>query len=286
MSCVRNDPIAIIGSGCRFPGHANSPSKLWELLRNPQDLLRPIPDDIFNAHAFYHSNGQHHSCSNVKHSYLLADDGVHRRFDAQFFGIKPVEANVIDPQVRLLLETVYECIESAGLTIDGLRGTSTACFVGTMMGDYEQMQLRDLDSISTYHVLGTARSLMSNRISHCFDWHGPSMTIDTACSSSLIAVHQAVQVLRSGESKVAVAAGSSLILGPENYVSESKLHMLSPDSRSRMWDADANGYARGEGIAAIVLKTLADAEADGDHIECVIRETGINQDGRTKGITM
>lgn len=112
------------------------------------------------------------------------------------------------------------------------------------------------------------------------------MTIDTACSSSLVALHQAVQVLRSGDSRVAVAAGSNLILGPENYIGGSKLKMLSPDSRSRMWDADANGYARGEGIAAVVMKALSAALEDGDDIEYIIRETGINQDSRTIGITM
>ena len=112
------------------------------------------------------------------------------------------------------------------------------------------------------------------------------MTIDTVCSSSAVAIHQAVQSLRSGESGVAVAAGSNLILGPENYISESRLKMLSPTGRSRMWDKNADGYARGEGVAAIVLKTLSAALRDGDHIECLIRETGVNQDGRTKGITM
>ncbi|KAI1500224.1 polyketide synthase-like protein [Biscogniauxia marginata] len=127
---------------------------------------------------------------------------------------------------------------------------------------------------------------MSNRISYFFDWHGPSMTIDTACSSSLFAVHYAVQQLRSNGSRVAIAAGSNLLIDPITYITESKLQMLSPTGRSRMWDADADGYARGEGVAAIILKTLSAAEADGDHIECIIRETGVNQDGRTKGITM
>lgn len=115
---------------------------------------------------------------------------------------------------------------------------------------------------------------------------GPSLTIDTACSSSLVALHHAVQQLRFGQSRVAVAVGANLLLDVENFISESKLNMLSPEGRSRMWDVGANGYARGEGVAAVVLKTLADAEADGDHIECVIRGTAVNQDGRTTGMTM
>ena len=137
-----------------------------------------------------------------------------------------------------------------------------------------------------YFPTGTARSVVSNRISYFFDWRGPSMTIDTACSSSLVAVHQAVQTLRSGTSCVAIAAGTNLLLGPEAYIAESTFHMLSPQGRSRMWDAGADGYARGDGVGAVVLKRLGDAIADGDDIECVIRESGVNQDGRTRGITV
>ena len=148
------------------------------------------------------------------------------------------------------------------------------------------MLLRDLNTIPTYFATGTNRAIISNRVSYFFDWHGPSMTIDTACSSSMIAVHQGVQALRNGDSRVAVACGAQVILGHEMYIVESKLKMLSPTGRSRMWDADADGYGRGEGVAAIVLKRLADAIADGDHIECLIRETGANQDGFSNGITV
>lgn len=133
---------------------------------------------------------------------------------------------------------------------------------------------------------GTARSIMANRISYFFDWHGPCMTIDTACSSSLVALHHAVAAVRSGESRAAVAAGSNLCLNPEPYIAESKLKMLSPTGRSRMWDSQADGYARGDGVASVIVKTLSAALEDGDHIECIVRETGVNQDGRTKGITM
>ncbi|KAH9228729.1 hypothetical protein K456DRAFT_1846055 [Colletotrichum gloeosporioides 23] len=281
---TQNEPIAIIGTGCRFPGSCDSPSKLWELLENPRDLLKEIPDDRFSADGFYHPQNSHHGTSNVRHSYLLDEDL--RTFDAQFFGIKATEASSIDPQQRLLMETVYEALESAGLSVKRLQGSDTAVYVGVMSADFTEMLARDIEKYPTYFATGTARSILSNRLSYFFDWHGPSMTIDTACSSSLIALHQAVQVLRSGQSRVAVAAGSNLILGPEQYIAESKLQMLSPAGRSRMWDAEADGYARGEGIAAVVLKTLSQALADGDDIECIIRETGINQDGKTPGITM
>lgn len=156
-------------------------------------------------------------------------------FDGDFFGVKPVEAQAMDPQQRMLMEIVYEAMEASGLTLEGLMGSDTSVFVGVMCADYEALQLRDIDSMPTYFATGGARSILSNRISYFFDWHGPSMTIDTACSSSLVAVHQAVQALRSGESRIAVACGSNLILGPENYIMESKLHMLSPDGIGKMW---------------------------------------------------
>lgn len=284
MSAPRKEPIAIIGTSCRLPGGSDSPSKLWTLLEKPRDLLTKIPTDRFNADGFYHPNGLHHGTSNVRHAYLLSQD--HRNFDARFFGINDFEANAIDPQQRILLETVYEGLDAADLKLANLRSSDTAVYVGLMCGDYETMLLRDLDTVPTYHATDVARSIMANRISYFFDWHGPSMTIDTACSSSLVAVHQAVQSLRSGESKMAIAAGSNLILGPENYIAESKLQMLSPTGRCRMWDKDADGYGRSEGVVAVVLKTLRTAVMDGDHIECLIREPGVNQDGRTRGITM
>jgi hybrid polyketide synthase/nonribosomal peptide synthetase ACE1 len=280
-----NEPIAIVGSACRFPGGANQPSKLWQLLEHPTGVLKEIPESRFSVDGFYHPNGLHHGTTNVRHSYFLEDDI--RLFDAQFFGIKPVEANSIDPQQRLLMETVYEGLEAAGQSIRRLQGSQTAVFVGLMSSDYKDLLGNDQESYPTYFATGTAASILSNRVSYFFDWHGPSMTIDTACSSSLVALHQAVQLLRSGDgTKVALAAGTNLLLNPDQYIAESKLNMLSPDGRSRMWDEKANGYARGDGIAVVVLKRLSQALADGDHIECLIRETQINQDGKTKGITM
>ncbi|KAH7043968.1 polyketide synthase [Macrophomina phaseolina] len=280
----RNEPIAVIGSACQFPGHSTTPSKLWELLREPRDLLQTIPSDRFNAESWYHADSAHHGTSNVTKSYFLAEDP--KAFDSQFFNIPPKECEAIDPQQRLLMETVYDSLCAAGLSMESLRGSSTACYVGQMCDDWSGIMMRDWDSLPQYTATGISRSIMSNRVSYFFDWHGPSMTIDTACSSSLVAVHEAVQTLRSGDSNVAVACGANLILSPGMYIAESKLKMLSPDGRSRMWDEGANGYARGEGIAAVVLKTLSQALADGDHIECIVRETGFNQDGRTTGITM
>lgn len=279
-----NEPIAIIGSGCRFPGGVSSPSTLWSLLKEPRDLSSEIPSDRFSVDAFYHPDSKNHGTTYVRHSYFLSEDV--RQFDAPFFNISAREAESIDPQQRLLLETVYEAIERSGIRPTSLQGSSTGAFCGVMCDDYSQILARDLDRLPQYASTGIARNNISNRLSYFFDWNGPSMTIDTACSSSLVAVHLAVQALREGGCRTAVACGTNLIMSPIFYMSASRLNMLSPTGHSRMWDVHADGYARGEGVAAVVLKKLSDAIADGDHIESIIREANINQDGRTMGITM
>lgn len=212
MASQQSEPIAIVGSGCRFPGGANSPSALWKLLETPRDVSRDISQDRFDTTGYYHPDGSHHGTTNVRQAYLLQEDL--RVFDAGFFNISPNEADSIDPQQRLLLETVYEALESGGHTIDALRGSDTAVYVGTMGVDYNDTLLRDVNSLPTYFATGTNRAIIGNRISYFFDWHGPSMTIDTACSSSLIAVHQGVQALRTQESRVAVACGTQVIINP------------------------------------------------------------------------
>ena len=234
MGTEAQEPIAIVGSACHFAGSVTSPSKLWELLRSPRDLRSEIPDSRFNPDGFYHPNSAYHGHSNVRHAYLL-DEEV-SCFDAEFFGINPVEVKAIDPQQRFLMETVYEGLEAAGMTIESLRGSDTSVYVGVMCDDFAAMQVRDIQTIPTYFATGTGRSILANRVSYFFDWHGPSVSLDTACSSSLVAIHMAVQALRTGESRVSLACGSNLILGPENFIVESKLKMLSPDGRSRMWD--------------------------------------------------
>lgn len=285
-----SEPIAIIGSACRLPGGAVSPTSLWRILRDPPDLLTEIPPSRFKTSGFYHPSGSYHGHTNVRHAYLLNDSEstAVASFDASFFSIKPVEAKAMDPQQRFLLEVSYEALEAAGLSITDtkIRGSDTGVYVGVMFNDYATMLLRDQQSLPTYFATGTGSSILSNRLSHFYDWHGPSVTVDTACSSSLVAVHLAVQALRSGDCRMALACGTNLILGPEGFIIESKLNMLSPNGRSYMWDQRADGYARGEGVAALVLKPLSAALEDGDRIESVIRETGINQDGGTPGITV
>ncbi|KAM3552779.1 hypothetical protein ARSEF4850_007222 [Beauveria asiatica] len=282
---VVSEPIAIVGSAYRFPGGCNTPSKLWDLLRQPRDILKEIDPERLNLRRYYHADGETHGSTDVSNrAYTLEEDIS--RFDASFFGISPLEAASMDPQQRTLLEVVYESTESAGIPLDKLRGSLTSVHVGVMTTDWAQMQRRDPETMPQYTATGIASSIISNRISYVFDLKGASETIDTACSSSLVALHNAARALQSGDCEKAIVAGVNLILDPDPFIYESKLHMLSPDSRSRMWDAAANGYARGEGAAAVLLKTLGRALRDGDRIEGVVRSTYVNSDGLSSGLTM
>ena len=200
------EPIAVVGSACRFPGGASNPSKLWELLRAPRDVLKEFPKDRLNLGAFHDANGEYHGKTDVcNKGYILEEDS--RLFDAAFFNINPAEADAMDPQQRLALETVYESMEAAGYTLQQMQGTLTSVYLGVMTGDYQVIQERDPETMNRYHATGTAKSILSNRISYFFNLKGPSITIDTACSSSLVALHQAVQGIRNGDATQAIVAG-------------------------------------------------------------------------------
>ena len=281
---VPPEPIAIIGTGCKFAGSSSSPSRLWELLSKPRDVASRPPANRFNIDAYYHPDGGNHGTTSTTESYFMSEDIG--SFDASFFNISAAEAKILDPQQRLLLETVYESLEAAGLRLEALQGSRTGVFCGVMSADWEQILTLDNKVIPPYAATGMARNNLANRVSYFFDWTGPSMSIDTACSASLVAVHQAVAALHQGQCTLAAAVGVNLLLSPITYISTTKMQMLSPNGRSRMWDDKADGYARGEGIASVILKRLSDAISDGDPIECIIRATGVNQDGRSMGLTM
>jgi hybrid polyketide synthase/nonribosomal peptide synthetase ACE1 len=207
------EPIAVVGTGCRFPGGVDSTGKLWELLHQPRDLLRKVPPERrWKAEAFFHEDPEHHGTSNVQSSYFLDNDPA--EFDSNFFNIQPAEAEAIDPQQRMLMEVVYESLVDGGYSIEGLRGSDTTVIVGAMADDWSGALYRDWEMLPQYAATGMGRSIMSNRISYFFDWHGASLTLGTACSSSLVAVHLGIQAIRNGESRVAVVAGTNLILSP------------------------------------------------------------------------
>lgn len=276
-------PIAIIGTGCRLPGGLSNPSKLWEALLNPPDLVKDVPRDRFHWEGVYRADGAHNGIR-TKSAYWL-DENI-RHFDPHFFSISPYEAASMDPQQRLLLECVYEAMEAGGLTLESLRGSDTGVFVGQMFDDYHELAVTDPDASSGRMLTsGTVRSITANRVSHVFDFNGPSMCIDTACSSSMMAVHLAVESLRRGESRVAFACGVNLTMVPTVFKAGGKMGMFSPDGRSKMFDNSADGYGRGEGIGVLCLKPLDLAIKDGDLIECVIRQTGTNHDGHARTLT-
>ena len=222
-------PIAIIGSACRLPGGASSPSKLWKLLKDPKDVITEIPRDRFHWEGVYRPDALIGSIK-TNRGYFLQENI--RCFDPQFFGISPAEAVSLDPQHRLLLENVYEAIESAGLCLEDLQGADVGVFVGLMANEYYDNANFDVDASSGQILTtGTARSMASNRISYIFDFRGPSVSVDTACSSSLMAVQLAVASLRRGESTVAFVGGAHLNLNTHGFKALTRMNMISSDGR-------------------------------------------------------
>jgi acyl transferase domain-containing protein/thioesterase domain-containing protein/acyl carrier protein len=279
-----NEPLAIIGIGCRFPGGA-SPESFWNMLCAGTDAIREVPSDRWSIAAHYDPAPGRAGKSLSKWGGFIENID---RFDSGFFGISAREADSIDPQQRLLLEASWEAFEDGGQTLEELRSSNTGVFVGISTTDYAAMQIdRDGHNMTdVYTATGSACSIAANRISYCFDLRGPSIAIDTACSSALTACHVACQSLWHGDCSMAVVAGVNALLNQDNYIAFSRMSMLSPDGRCKAFDASANGFVRAEGVGAVVLKPLSNAQAEGDRIYAVIRGTAANQDGRTNGITL
>ncbi|KAJ5382959.1 hypothetical protein N7517_000870 [Penicillium concentricum] len=276
--------IAVIGMGCRFSGGANSVENFWQMLCDGRTGHGRVPTSRYEASGWHHPSHERKGAINHDSGFFLQEDPS--RFDAPFFSITAKEAEGMDPAQRLLLEVAYETFENSGIPIDTLPGSNTAVYSGSMTNDYELLSTRDIYDMPHNSATGNGRTMLANRLSWFFDLQGPSIMMDTACSSSLTAVHLAAQSLRSGECGMALVTGASLILHPNFTQRLSYMHMMSPDGISHSFDESANGYGRGEGIGAVLLKPLSAALADGDNIRAVIRGTGINQDGRTPGITL
>ncbi len=281
---ARREPIAIVGMACRFPGGADDPDSFWRLLVDGREAISEVPADRWNIDAVYDPDPDAPGKMSTRSAGFLGDV---TGFDPQFFGIAPREATSIDPQQRLLLEVAWEALENAGIAPDRLGGSRTGVFIGMTTSDYSTVQLdaNGLAGLDSYYASGAAHSIASGRLSYVLGLRGPSITLDTACSSSLVAVHLAVQNLRAGESRLALAGGVNLILSPENSIMLSKFRMMSPDGRCKAFDAAADGFGRGEGCGIVALKRLSDAKADGDRILAVIRGSAANQDGASSGLT-
>ena len=240
--------------------------------------------DRFNVNAFHSGTKTKLNTSKPRGGHFLRQDVA--EFDANFFSISETEASAMDPQARIMLEIAYEAFENAGLPLEKIAGTDTSCYIGNFTTDYREMLLRDPDFAPLYTLSGSGQELLSNRISWFYDLRGPNFTLGTACSSSLVALHQACQSIRTGESSVSIVGGSNLLLNPDMFMMLSNMQFLAQDGTCKSFDAKGDGYGRGEGFAAVIIKRVDHAVRDGDIIRAVIRGTGVNQDGKTKGITV
>ncbi|MFY1636502.1 amino acid adenylation domain-containing protein [Solwaraspora sp. WMMB335] len=280
-----SEKIAIIGIGCRLPGGASDYRTFWQNIVNGRDCITATPPDRYDVATLgSRDKSKPGRLVGGRGGYI---DGV-AEFDPAFFGISPREAEHMDPQQRKLLEVSWEALEDGGQKPAELAGRDIGVFVGAFTLDYKILQFADLsfETLAAHTATGTMMTMVSNRISYCFDFRGPSVSIDTACSSSLVAVHLARQSLLRGEIDLALAGGTLLHLTPQYTIAETKGGFLSPEGRSRTFDASANGYVRAEGVGVVALKRLPDALRDGDPIHAVIIGSGVNQDGRTTGITV
>ncbi len=266
--------------GCRFPG-ANNPTEFWKLLQDGVDAITDVPADRFKIDEYYDPELGRPGKMNSRWGGFISDVD---RFDADFFGITPREAESMDPQQRILLEIAYEALEDGGIPLERIAGSNTGVFIGIAHTDYADRLLVEGIDPTPYFGTGRSHSLAANRISYTFNLHGPSVALDTACSSSLVALHLACQSLRRGECDLALVGGVNLILAPMTSVAFSQAHMLSSDGRCKSFDASADGYVRSEGCGVVVLKRLSAAVRDGDVPAAVIRGSAMNEDGRTNGV--
>ena len=218
-------PIAVVGIGCRLPGGADNPEKLWQLLSEGRNAWSDVPSTRFNWDSFHHPNHDMQGTYNHRGGHFIDQDIA--AFDAKFFGIPPNEANAMDPKQRILLEIAYEALENAGIPLEKIQGSNTGVYIATFTHDYETMMLKDPQFLPNYLLTGIGQAILSNRISYVFDLKGPSITLDTACSGSLVALHQACQSLRSGESDIALAGGTNLILNPDIMIPMSLLRWVA-----------------------------------------------------------
>ena len=272
---TNNDPIAVIGMACRFPG-AKDTEDFWDMLSEGRDAIKDFPEDQRWDIKYLNDS------STITHGgYLKGID----MFDPQFFGISPREATQMDPQQRLLLEVSWEALEDAAIDPSSLKGKNAGVFMGVCSNDYARFSVGEKDMFDVYTGTGTSNSIVANRLSYILDLRGPSVAIDTACSSSLVAIHQACNSLRNGESSIAITGGVSLLLSSDTNTIFTQTGFLSTDGKCKTFDKDANGYVRGEGCGVLILKPLSEAVKDGDRILALIKGSAVNQDGKSNGLT-
>ena len=283
MPVSSQEPLAIVGIGCRLPGNSNDPESFWDLLIRGESAIREVPPDRWDIQRYYHPDVAVPIKMITKWGGFVEDVD---QFDASFFGISPREAQRIDPQQRWLLEVAWEALEDAAEKPEAWRGSRTGVFVGISSNEYGSIQMMGEADIDVHTNSGSTLSIASNRISYLYDFKGPSISVDTACSSALVAVNLACKSIWSGDCDAALAGGVNALLMPDSSIGFSKATMLSPSGQCFAFDARANGYVRGEGAGLVVIKSLKRAREDGDRIYALIRSAVVNQDGNTSSMTV
>jgi acyl transferase domain-containing protein/NAD(P)-dependent dehydrogenase (short-subunit alcohol dehydrogenase family) len=277
-------PIAIIGSSCRFPG-AEGTDAYWNLLRDGVDAIREVPAERWDVSRWYAPPPAVPGKSYGRWGGFIEHLD---KFDARMFAMKRVEAEQMDPQQRVLLEVVWEALESAAIDPHSLRRSSTGTFIGISSSDYQDTLMRvteTAENFDFYSVLGAWKTMTVGRVNYFLDLWGPAEPFDTACSSSLVAIHRACRALRAGEVNLALSGGVNAVLSPEVAVMACQGNMFARDGRCKFFDSRADGFVRSDGCGVLVLKRLADAQRDGNQILAVIRGVAVNHDGRSQGIT-
>jgi amino acid adenylation domain-containing protein len=274
--------LAIIGAYCRMP-EADGMDEFWNNLITGKDCITAVPKERWNWRSYYGDPDTEENVCKANRAGFISDVD---KFDAAFFGISPREAEFMDPRQRLMLQATWKALEDAGYRPSELRKRNIGIYIGVTGDEYASLMREAGCTVDQFSLIGSARSLVANRISYYFGWHGPSEVVDTTCSSSLVALHNAFRAVQHGDCEMAIVAGINILIDPFPHLSLGKVGVLSADSKCKTFDAAANGYVRGEGIGVIVVKPLQQAQADHDNIHAVVSGTAVGHGGRASGLTV